>query len=80
MDMIAELSFEDALKRLEAIVGKLESGQATLEESIDLYEQGQRLKQHCDAKLKAASERIEKIQVGSGGEAVGVAPFGPAGS
>jgi exodeoxyribonuclease VII small subunit len=80
MDNIADLNFEEALKRLEAIVGKLESGQATLEESIDLYEQGQRLKQHCDSKLKAASERIEKIQLGSAGEPVGTQPFGPAGS
>ncbi len=74
------LSFEDALRRLEAIVGKLESGQASLEDSIGLYEEGQRLKRHCDDKLKTASERIERIQVGQAGEAVGMAPFGAAGT
>ena len=50
----ADLSFEDALQRLEAIVSKLESGQAPLEESIALYEEGARLKAHCENRLKAA--------------------------
>ena len=50
----ADLSFEDALKRLETIVSRLESGQAPLEESIALYEEGAKLKAHCEARLKAA--------------------------
>lgn len=79
-DEIRELSFEEALRRLETIVGKLESGQASLEDSIGLYEEGQRLKRHCDDKLKAASERIERIQIGQNGEATGVAPFTAAGA
>ena len=66
---IAGLSFEDALKQLEEIVTKLESGQAPLEESIDLYSRGAALKAHCEAKLKAAQLRVEKIVVGPGGAA-----------
>ncbi|MBX3477704.1 MAG: exodeoxyribonuclease VII small subunit [Brevundimonas sp.] len=70
----ADLSFEDALARLEAIVQRLESGQAPLEESIGLYEQGAALKAHCEARLKDAQLRVEKIVVGPDGQARGVEP------
>ena len=66
---IAALSFEQALAELEKIVGQLESGQAPLEESIDLYTRGAALKAHCEAKLKSAQLRVEKIVVGPGGSA-----------
>jgi exodeoxyribonuclease VII small subunit len=72
---IAELSFEAALKRLEEIVRKLESGEASLDEAIELYGEGDRLKQQCEARLHAAQARIEKIQLGRGGEPAGTAPF-----
>ena len=72
----AELSFEDALQRLEQIVQKLESGQAPLEESIKLYEEGALLKAHCERRLKAAQLRVEKIVVGADGQAKGVEPAG----
>ena len=68
----ADLSFEDALARLEAIVSKLESGQAPLEQSIAFYEEGASLKSHCEARLKAAQLRVEKIVVGPDGQARGV--------
>ena len=71
---LAELSFEDALARLETIVSRLESGSAPLEESISLYEEGARLKAHCEARLKAAQLRVEKIIVGPDGAAKGVEP------
>lgn len=64
---IAGLSFEKALEELETIVSKLEKGQVELDESITLYERGAALKAHCDAKLKSAQERIEKIVVGEDG-------------
>jgi exodeoxyribonuclease VII small subunit len=64
---IAGLSFEAALKELEAIVGKLEQGAVDLEDSIALYERGQALKAHCEAKLKAAEGRLEKIVMGANG-------------
>jgi len=72
---IAELSFEAALKRLEEIVRKLETGDASLDEAIELYGEGDRLKQQCEARLHAAQARIEKIQLGRNGEPTGTAPF-----
>jgi len=64
---IAALSFEKALAELEDIVRKLEEGQVALEDSIALYERGAALKAHCEAKLKSAQERIDKIVVDEGG-------------
>lgn len=66
-DDIKTLSFEKALAELEDIVRKLEGGQAELESSIALYERGAALKSHCEAKLKSAQEKIEKITVGADG-------------
>ena len=74
-EAISELSFEAALKRLEEIVRRLESGEASLDESIQLYGEGDRLKQQCEARLQAAQARIEKIQLGRDGEPTGTAPF-----
>lgn len=65
---IASLSFEKALAELEEVVSKLESGNAPLEEAIALYERGAALKAHCEAKLKAAQEKIEKIVVAETGQ------------
>lgn len=64
---IAALSFENALAELEDIVQKLESGGVALEDSIALYERGAALKAHCEAKLKSAQEKIEKIVVSDAG-------------
>jgi exodeoxyribonuclease VII small subunit len=72
---ITQLSFEAALKRLEEIVRKLESGEASLDQSIELYGEGDRLKQQCEARLQAAQARIEKIQFGRDGNPSGTAPF-----
>jgi exodeoxyribonuclease VII small subunit len=71
---IAALSFEDALSELEKIVAELESGQAPLERSIEMYERGARLKAHCEQKLEAARLRVEKIVVGQNGEAKAAEP------
>ena len=64
---VETLSFEVALKELETIVSRLEEGQVDLEDSIQLYERGQALKAHCEAKLKAAESRLEKIVQGPDG-------------
>jgi exodeoxyribonuclease VII small subunit len=64
---IAGLSFEQALAELERIVAELESGQAPLERSIEMYERGAALKAHCEERLKAARLRVEKIVVGAQG-------------
>ena len=68
-DDIAKLPFEKALAELEEIVQKLETGAVELEESISLYERGAALKAHCEAKLKSAQEKIEKIVVDGSGKA-----------
>ena len=70
-----ELSFEDALKRLEEIVRTLEKGEAPLDQSIELYQEGDKLKRHCEARLKAAQARIEQIAFGSDGKPTGAKPF-----
>ena len=72
---IASMTFEDALEALEDIVRTLEGGEAALDESIALYERGERLRQHCQARLDAAQARIEKIVQGADGEVRGTAPF-----
>jgi exodeoxyribonuclease VII small subunit len=61
------VSFEKALAELEDIVRKLEQGSVELEDSIALYERGAALKAHCEAKLRSAQERIEKIVVAGDG-------------
>jgi len=76
---IRKLSFEDALARLEAIVNSLESGDVKLDDSIAMYTEGNHLKQHCQAKLKAAEEKIEKIRLSEGGQIEGVEAFDPEG-
>jgi exodeoxyribonuclease VII small subunit len=72
---IETLSFEDALKQLEEIVRSLETGTAPLDESIELYQRGDRLKRHCEARLKAAQARIDQISVDASGQPVGVTSF-----
>ena len=72
---LSAVPFEEALKRLEDIVTQLESGQAPLESSIEMYETGNRLRAHCDALLKNAEARIEKITLSSSGAPKGVEPL-----
>ena len=65
---IVKLSFEEALEQLEEIVRQLEGGQGKLDEAIGRYERGAALKRHCEAKLKDAQAKIDKIvQAADGG-------------
>ena len=70
---IANLSFEDALAQLEAIVRTLEGGEAKLDDAIGAYERGIALKTHCETKLSEAKARIEKIAF-AGSEPAGLEP------
>ena len=74
---IDSLSFEAAMAELEQIVDRLERGDVALEDSIAIYERGEALKGRCDALLKAAEERVEKIRLSGNGEAVGSDPLDP---
>ena len=69
------LNFEDALKRLEDIVRKLESGDVPLDQSIELYSQGEKLRGLCQQRLEAAQAKIEKITLDRDGNAKGVTAF-----
>ena len=72
---IAELGFEAALQQLEELVSRLESGEASLDESIRLYARGESLRAHCEGRLKDAQMRIEKITLGSDGTPNGTTAF-----
>lgn len=72
---IAALPFEKAMAELESIVDKLEKGAVALEESIAFYARGEALKRHCEALLKNAEQRIEKITLGADGKPSGTEPL-----
>ncbi len=74
-DPIDQLSFEAALAELEQIVRSLELGTAPLDTSIELYQRGDRLKRHCEARLKSAQERIDQISLGPDGQPAGTVKF-----
>ena len=71
---VSELSFEAAMTELEKVVGQLENGQVPLEESIALYQRGAELKKHCEAKLKAAEEKVAQITLDGEGNPAGLKP------
>ena len=71
---VSEMSFESALAELEQIVGQLEGSQVSLDESIRLYERGEALKKHCEARLKAAEEKVARITLDAEGAPDGAKP------
>jgi exodeoxyribonuclease VII small subunit len=70
------LKFEDAMKRLDAIVEAMESGQIGIEDSIEKYEEAMALRTYCQAILDQAELRIKKIQFDASGNA-SETPFEP---
>lgn len=70
---IAAMSFEAALSELQDLVKSLERGDNKLDEAINAYERGALLKAHCEAKLKEAQLKVEKIVLGADGK-VSTAP------
>lgn len=61
------LSFEDALAELERIVRQLEEGRGRLDEAIASYERGVALKRHCEAKLREAQAKVDRIAIAADG-------------
>jgi exodeoxyribonuclease VII small subunit len=59
-----DLSFEEALRTLEETVNDLETGDLTLEESLALFEQGQKLAAFCNQRLENAVLRVEQLTAG----------------
>lgn len=72
---IDALSFEEAMARLEQVVSQLERGEVPLERSIELYQLGAKLKAHCDAKLKAAEEKVAVLMLDAEGNPAGTRPL-----
>ena len=72
---IADMSFEEAMAELEAVVAALEGSQTALEDSIKMSQRGAELKKHCEAKLKAAEEKVAQITFGADGSPDGLKPF-----
>lgn len=72
---VSELSFEAAMAELEQVVGRLETGDVPLEDSIKLYERGAALKARCEEKLKEAEEKVSQITLGADGAPTGTKPF-----
>ena len=66
-DEIKNLSFEQALARLEETVRRLESGNAPLDESLSLFEEGIALVKLCNGKLDAAEQKVVKLKLGDDG-------------
>ena len=71
---VKDMSFEEAMKELESVVAKLESGDVPLEDSIKLYERGAALKEHCQKKLSEAEEKVAQITMDGDGNPKGTAP------
>ena len=74
---VSELTFEAAMAELEKVVTKLEAGDVALDDSIRLYERGAALREHCEAKLKAAEAKVEQITLGADGKPKGTEPLDP---
>ena len=62
-----QLSFEEALAELQALVKSLEKGDSKLDDAINSYQRGVDLKRHCEAKLRDAQLKVEKIVQGANG-------------
>lgn len=73
-DDVAKMSFETAIAALETVVGKLDGGEVSLDESIALYERGAKLKARCEAELKRAEARVEQITLDADGAPTGTTP------
>lgn len=71
---VSEMSFEEAMRALETVLGQLERGDVALDESIALYERGAALKKRCEDKLKEAEEKVAAITLDGEGAASGTKP------
>ena len=76
-DDIKKLTFEQAMEQLEKIVESLEQGDVPLDKSIEHYERGEALRNHCRMLLKAAEDKVEKIKLDEAGKPSGSEPLDP---
>ncbi|NOE28531.1 MULTISPECIES: exodeoxyribonuclease VII small subunit [Ruegeria] len=71
---VDQMTFEQAMKELEAVVGQLERGDVALDQSIALYERGAALKKRCEDELKRAEEKVAAITLDASGQPTGTTP------
>ena len=71
---VEQMTFEQAMKELEAVVGQLERGDVALDQSIALYERGAALKKRCEDELKRAEEKVAAITLDASGQPTGTTP------
>lgn len=71
---VEQMSFEQAMKELETVVGQLERGDVALDASITLYERGAALKKRCEDELKRAEEKVAAITLNAEGAPAGTKP------
>ncbi len=71
---VSEMTFEEAMRELEAVVTRLERGDVALDESITLYERGAALKKRCEEELARAEEKVAQITLDANGNPTGVKP------
>lgn len=71
---VDQMTFEQAMKELEAVVGQLERGDVALDQSIALYERGAALKMRCEDELKRAEEKVAAITLDANGQPTGTTP------
>ncbi len=72
---LSEMSFEEALQELEAIVENLERGDVSLDKAIEAYSRGMTLKTHCQAQLEEARLRVEQIKIPEEGQTISAQPL-----
>lgn len=72
---IKTLPFERAIEELELIVKRLEEGKVPLEESVAIYERGERLKSRCEQLLAQAEARVSKLTLDASGKPSGMEPL-----
>ncbi|WP_377192053.1 exodeoxyribonuclease VII small subunit [Ruegeria meonggei] len=71
---VDQMTFEQAMKELETVVGQLERGDVALDQSIALYERGAALKKRCEDELKRAEEKVAAITLDADGQPTGTTP------
>ena len=72
----SKMSFEEAMRELEEVIGKLERGDVPLEDSIKLYERGAELKKICEVKLQEAEAKVQSITLDKDGNSLGITSEG----
>ena len=76
MSKAKQMSFEEALGKLEEIVDRLEKGEVSLDDAVKAYEEGSMLKNECQKRLDEARLKVDQIRAKRGsGDAEGVEPF-----